>query len=597
MQIHELNNYSGSLGDAYLVADNGSDTGKIKTTALTDPLNARIDNIIAGPASSAAEVIDARLGADGVTYPSLGDAVREQFSDITRDLNELTGEKLTVNYTNADLTQSGLYIDYEGKFSPNVNFSISEFIHIDGVDRIVVNSGEYLQTSGFNIAFYSLDNQFAFVGGELLNDKTLPYIINIPNGAEYVIFSNRNNGTINIDMVSTLSNGKIGELSDRINELTGNNLLKWKVGYYTPEGNYITEVSQSNFVTEPINRNDFTEIVVTPEQGYIVNTVLLNDNNEFISRGSWSSAAITITNTNNVRIMIATTEYSTYTLEQMLNNYVFEGAGDIGEIKKIDNKMTFLTRYMCCDSGNKIIHFSWDDVYFSLRDIINNSATYTSIFSNSFFASLKSIHDDTGAVFTLNCFNESTNYNIENLPTKYREELQANRHWLRFAFHGKNENSNYNSDTLGNDYNDFIDAIVQFTGDTNCIDPMPRLSYYGGTLANINAMKESSVPIIGLLTADDTRNSYYLSSIQNDTVINKGKYIDSENELIFFRSMKRLDNNSAEDVIAQIEGNNCYTKYTEIFAHEGSDASRMRTVAEWANTHGYVHAFPCDIFR
>lgn len=86
MQIHELNNYSGSLDDAYLAADNGSDTGKMKTTALTDPLNARIDNIIAGPAPSAAEIVDARLGDDGVTYPSLGAAIRDQVTDLKSDL-------------------------------------------------------------------------------------------------------------------------------------------------------------------------------------------------------------------------------------------------------------------------------------------------------------------------------------------------------------------------------------------------------------------------------------------------------------------------------------------------------------------------------
>lgn len=89
MQIHELNNYSGSLGDAYLVADNGSDTGKMKSTALTDPLNARIDNIIAGPAPSAAEIVDARRGLNGINYDSLGNAIREQIGDTNNALQNL----------------------------------------------------------------------------------------------------------------------------------------------------------------------------------------------------------------------------------------------------------------------------------------------------------------------------------------------------------------------------------------------------------------------------------------------------------------------------------------------------------------------------
>ena len=82
MQIHELNDYSGSLGDAYLVADNGSDTGKMKTTALTDPLNERIDNIIAGPAPSAAEIIDARHGENGVPIITAGPDLRWRPSTI-----------------------------------------------------------------------------------------------------------------------------------------------------------------------------------------------------------------------------------------------------------------------------------------------------------------------------------------------------------------------------------------------------------------------------------------------------------------------------------------------------------------------------------
>ena len=113
MQIHELNNYSGSLGDAYLAADNGSDTGKMKTTALTDPLNARIDNIIAGTAPSAAEIVDARLGADGVTYPSLGAAIRDQVTDLKSDLVDLTDKTYPINRFNKNDTENG-YVGTNG---------------------------------------------------------------------------------------------------------------------------------------------------------------------------------------------------------------------------------------------------------------------------------------------------------------------------------------------------------------------------------------------------------------------------------------------------------------------------------------------------
>lgn len=122
MQIHELNNYSGSLDDAYLAADNGSDTGKMKTTALTDPLNARIDNIIAGPAPSAAEIVDARLGADGVTYPSLGAAIRDQVTDLKSDLYELKEVCISVNSIEVELNNDKYWnttgVSVGSSFSP-----------------------------------------------------------------------------------------------------------------------------------------------------------------------------------------------------------------------------------------------------------------------------------------------------------------------------------------------------------------------------------------------------------------------------------------------------------------------------------------------
>lgn len=83
MQIHELNDFYGALGSgSYLAIDNGTDTGKISKTALFADTEARIDNIIAGDAPSEAEIIDARTGADGSTYTTLGGAVRGQFRGI-----------------------------------------------------------------------------------------------------------------------------------------------------------------------------------------------------------------------------------------------------------------------------------------------------------------------------------------------------------------------------------------------------------------------------------------------------------------------------------------------------------------------------------
>lgn len=82
----------------------------------------------------------------------------------------------------------------------------------------------------------------------------------------------------------------------------------------------------------------------------------------------------------------------------------------------------------------RIMHISFDDVYECLYDITVNE--YNSAFENSMLADLKKLHEEYGAVFTLNCFIKSSkqsNYDIAKLPSRYKDELSSCADWLSFA--------------------------------------------------------------------------------------------------------------------------------------------------------------------
>ena len=81
------------------------------TTEITNRKNAdttlqsQINQIVApsGEAPSAAEVQNARIGADGVTYDTLGTAIRSQVNDINETLDNFIDYKTTRNILNNNL--------------------------------------------------------------------------------------------------------------------------------------------------------------------------------------------------------------------------------------------------------------------------------------------------------------------------------------------------------------------------------------------------------------------------------------------------------------------------------------------------------------
>lgn len=98
----------------------------------TQALNDRLDLAISGVTVDS-EVIDARLGADGITYSTLGTADRMQFSNLSHEDAELAGGVYglrTLNLFNKndiDIIEDG-FLDGSGNFVSNANFNETGFI-------------------------------------------------------------------------------------------------------------------------------------------------------------------------------------------------------------------------------------------------------------------------------------------------------------------------------------------------------------------------------------------------------------------------------------------------------------------------------------
>lgn len=257
----------------------------------------------------------------------------------------------------------------------------------------------------------------------------------------------------------------------------------------------------------------------------------------------------------------------------------------------------------------KYMHISFDDVYLCLKDITDKEDIYTSVFENSMLADLKKLHDNYGAVFTLNCFTEANSFDIENLPDKFQAELSGNSDWLKFSFHAQDANAKYTSDdadSIISQYNKFTSAILNAAGTADSIDRVVRLGYFTGSLENVKALQNCEYGIIGILTADDDRETnYYLNSATRNRLASCNKLYDADNDVYMLKSQTRLERietgrdrreQFAKFHEMEVDGINML----EIFTHEWAYDSIRTTLTQyvkWAYNNRYEFDYAQNIIN
>ena len=254
--------------------------------------------------------------------------------------------------------------------------------------------------------------------------------------------------------------------------------------------------------------------------------------------------------------------------------------------------------------AEKYAHISFDDCVF-WKDLIENEESYPSVFDNAFLSDLKEIHGQTDAVFTLNCFNACDGVRISDVPSKFRPEFSENKSWLKFSFHAEDSRTHYDTDRaeeIARSYDTFIAAMHRMTGTTECIDRVVRLGFFSGTQNNVRAIRDCDCGILGLLTADDDRISYYFDKQLNDYMSGHAKTFDAANHLTLIKSRTRLE--SVDDVEQWAENFNTVSyanmsDYLEFFTHEchwgAGMKSKVSALCSWCKNNGYVFGYMQDI--
>lgn len=140
---------------------------------------ARIDNIVALPEGSTtgdAELMDMRVGADGVTYESAGDAVRGQVSGLCGKVSDIFTVTQSLNLFDINSVTQGRLNVSTGQVDTWDNNFVSDFIEITGLRIIPCVFNEVQGTSNViyeRVAQYDTNKNFiqSTYGGTTIVDK------------------------------------------------------------------------------------------------------------------------------------------------------------------------------------------------------------------------------------------------------------------------------------------------------------------------------------------------------------------------------------------------------------------------------------------
>lgn len=221
-----------------------------------------------GSTTGDAELIDGRVGADGSTYSTLGEAIRNQ---IKTSINEFVALPYTLT--------SGYYINgSNGALVVHTsNYSASDYIKlIPGATKIYVSNVNYNANDAAGLAFYNDDKKF--MGGYLYNFDT-DIEIDVPSEAKYFRFTLKEGRTGKVVVYQDINNiihSHNSEIDNIKNSLFSEiDIVEDRTNYYIDaNGNCISQTGYK--VSEPITVNKNTILFINAT-GYLTNVAILSE--------------------------------------------------------------------------------------------------------------------------------------------------------------------------------------------------------------------------------------------------------------------------------------------------------------------------------
>ena len=170
------------------------------------------------------------------------------------------------------------------------------------------------------------------------------------------------------------------------------------------------------------------------------------------------------------------------------------------------------------------IHFSVDDVINSLLWLERVQAK--SCFESDVLRYLRSIYEKFRIGVTLNCmYSNERGHTLSEVSSRWKDEFENNREWLRFSFHCYDPKSDYSeipSEFFKLEYNKTVHELCRIVG-TAVDNSIIRLHFFYGNSHVVDYLFNNQTKC--LLSSDDERISYDLTSNEKQQLDINGEYI------------------------------------------------------------------------
>lgn len=254
---------------------------------------------------------------------------------------------------------------------------------------------------------------------------------------------------------------------------------------------------------------------------------------------------------------------------------------------------------------------SFDDNIWFLRDIAFNS--YKSIFENPYLKFIKSIHDQFDTKIHINIYYYTPfNFNISQMPDRYKGEWRDNSDWLKLSFHANQDEPEnpykYSSPAeVLHDFDKVMNEIIRFAG-YEVLMPVTTIHYSEMTKESCRALRQNGIKgLVGDFNENDGNPTvaYYLDSKQTKHMNERYAWKDTSEDILFVKSSIILNLYQPDQIVKYLEDlykNPHISAYLDLLIHEQyfypfyssyqkNYREKVYTAIKWTVEHGYKTSF------